>query len=318
MKKAIWITWENQIRNRSMSALLGAALYVFAHRGSRLKRYILCSYDTIKTVYKNRPDVVIAQNPSIFLNYLLLMVRPFFGFILVSDAHFGGVLDFIGSPLFQRILNFCNRSVNTVIVTNNAHADYIRSIGGSAIVCEDPLPDIDRYNTHPEEIEKMVLFICSFDIDEPYRLTFNAAKQLADDGYELYVTGNYSKVGILPAEYPHVRFLGFVPEHEFYEKLFQASIILDLTEHENCLVCGAYEAMAAEKPLVTSDRKCLRNFFEAGTLFSEHEESSLVYAIKTAYENRYKMKDEIRNWKFQVLIEQERKGKAIRSALGLV
>jgi glycosyltransferase involved in cell wall biosynthesis len=317
MKKAIWITWENQIRNRSMATLLGADLFVFAHKGSRLKRYIRCSSDTIKAIYNNHPDVVFAQNPSIFLNYLLIFIRPIFKFKLVSDAHFGGVIDFIGSSLFQRALDTCNRLVDMVIVTNKAHEEHIRSIGGNALVCEDPLPDLTDYNSSVTEIDKMILFICSFDIDEPYALVLDAAPLLQKDGFKIQITGNYSKINIEPANYPYVHFLGYLPEDAFYEKLFQASVILDLTSHENCLVCGAYEAMAAEKPLVTSDRLCLREYFQAGTVFTEHEDDKLIDAIKSAYINRDKMKLEIRNWKHRIIIEQTQKGKAIRSTLEL-
>jgi glycosyltransferase involved in cell wall biosynthesis len=317
MKKAIWVTWENQIRNRSMAAMIGADLYVFTYKGNRLKRYIYCTYNTIKTINSNRPDVVFAQNPSIFLNYLLIMVRPLWGFKLVSDAHFGGVIDFIGSRLFQRTLDICNKCVDAVIVTNKAHADYIFSIGGNAIVCEDPLPDLECYNSHVAEIDKMVLFICSFDTDEQYELAFDAAKYLQEDGFKLYVTGNYSKVNIKPAEYPHVCFMGFMPEQVFYEKLFQSSVVLDLTTHDNCLVCGAYEAMSAVKPLVTSDRKCLRDYFESGTVFTRHEINSLVEAIKFAYANRDSMKKDIRDWKFRIMEEQKQKSNFIRSFLGM-
>jgi hypothetical protein len=84
------------------------------------------------------------------------------------------------------------------------------------------------------------------------------------------------------------------------------------------MVCGAYEAMAAEKPLVTSDRKCLREFFEAGTIFTQHEEASLVKAIKTAYVNKKTMTDEISRWKSNILVMQKIKGNSIRSELGLV
>ena len=317
MKKAIWITWENQIRNRSMASLLGADLFVFAHKGSRLKRYVRCSLDTIKAISNNHPDVVFAQNPSIFLNYLLILIRPILKFKLVSDAHFGGVIDFIGSSLFQRALDTCNRLVDMVIVTNKAHEEHVRAIGGRALVCEDPLPDLADYNSSVTEIDKMVLFICSFDIDEPYGLVFDAAALLWKEGFKIYVTGNYSKINIKPVNYPKVHFLGYIPQDAFYEKLFQASVILDLTSHDNCLVCGAYEAMAAEKPLVTSDRQCLREYFQAGTVFTEHESDKLIDAIKAAYANRDTMKLEIRNWKHRIIADQLQKAKTIRSILGL-
>jgi glycosyltransferase involved in cell wall biosynthesis len=295
MKKAIWITWENQIRNRSMASLIGADLHVFAHKGSRLKRYLSCTYDTVKTIYSNRPDIVFAQNPSILLNYLLILIRPFCGYKLVSDAHYGGVISCQKYKYFQKVLDICNRLVDLVIVTNNDHAEYIKQIKGKALICEDPLPDIMRYSVE-ESNQKRVLYICSFDIDEPYINVFNAAELLHKDGFLIFVSGNYNKVNLDIEKYPFVNFLGYLPESEYYIKLFKSDIILDLTEFENCLVCGAYEAMAAEKPLVTSDTVCLRDYFNKGTVFTRHDELSIANAIKTAYQDRIKLKNEIKDW----------------------
>lgn len=310
MKKAIWITWEQQVRNRSMAAMLRADLYVILYSGGRMRRYFFCLMKTIATVLREKPNVVFAPNPSIVLNYLLLLARMVFRYTFVTDAHFGGIIAWNGSFLLQKALNFCNKSADLVIVTNSAHANYVQSIGGKALICEDPLPDLTKYYSGKETSGKIVFFICSFDVDEPHHVVFEAAKILAADGFKFYVSGNYTKEGIEPTEYPEVSFLGFTPEHQFYERLFQADVVVDLTENENCLVCGAYEAMVAEKPLVTSDTVCLRNFFDQGTVFTEHNSSSVAEAVRTAYLERSRLKAEIQKWKERrITTQNERKAK---------
>jgi hypothetical protein len=51
---------------------------------------------------------------------------------------------------------------------------------------------------------------------------------------------------------------------------------------ENCLVCGAYEAVALQKPLVTSDTSALRSYFSAGTVFTRHEPQAIARAVREA------------------------------------
>jgi len=165
MKNVIWITWENQMRNRSMSNALGIPLYVIDYKGSRYKRYIYCMIETFKILFREKPRVVFAQNPSIVLNYFLLVMRLFFHYKFISDAHFGGVEAFNGSQLFQMALDFNNRHADAVIVTNSDHARHVEEIGGIALICEDPLPDLSMYSEPSSKDGKIVFFICSYDID---------------------------------------------------------------------------------------------------------------------------------------------------------
>jgi len=317
MNNAIWFTWENQIRNKSMSSLLGAKLYVITYSGNRLLRYIYCMVSTLRILLKERPKYVFAQNPSILLIYFLLSVKILLRYKLISDAHYVGVISSDGRLMYQKILNLCNRMVDLVIVTNQGHKDYIHKNGGRAVICEDPLPDIIDYYTDETNDEKMVYYICSFDFDEPYDVAFNAAKSLIEHDYKIYVTGNYRRVNINPMKYPHITFLGYIQLDQYYNNLFKCNVVLDLTENENCLVCGAYEAMAAEKPLVTSDSTCLRSYFTKGTVFTKHDEDSIANAIEGAYRDRNILKDDIRQWKDEIKNRQEKNMLNIWNMLGI-
>jgi glycosyltransferase involved in cell wall biosynthesis len=297
MLNSIWITWENQVRNVSMASMLDVKLYVIHYTGSKLLRYIRCIYKTIIIILKDRPHTVFAQNPSLVLIILLLCLRFYFNFKLVSDAHFAGVMSFSGNFVLQNALDLCNKYVDLVIVTNDEHVQHIIGIGGNAVVCEDPLPDIMKYYKDDFCEDKLVLYICSFDIDEPIAVAFEAAKLLAKDGFKFFVTGNFNKRNINVSEYSNITFMGYVSTADYYNLLFKSNVVLDLTESENCLLCGAYEAMSAVKPLVTSDTKILRHYFNLGTVFTNHDPISLANAIREAYINRLALKNEILYWK---------------------
>jgi glycosyltransferase involved in cell wall biosynthesis len=310
----VWIAWERQLRNRSLASRLGATLHEFDDPGPRLTRYLRCSMRTIRLLRRERPSVVFAPNPSLVLGCLLLALRNVFGFRFVSDAHFAGVEASGGARWLQRILDRFNRQPNLVIVTTDAHAQKIREVGGKPFVCQDPLPHIPEPTWGAsEQRDKTVLFICSFDIDEPFEAAFEAARLLRGEGYRMEVTGNFRRADVEPESFPDVDLLGFVSHDEYYARLRSCSVALDLTEHDNCLVCGAYEALATSKPLVLSGTPALRDYFDRGTVFTRHEPEAIADAIRRAYEGREKLTSDATEWKSEAQQRMEEKLKALRA-----
>lgn len=318
--EAIWVTWETQPRNHSMSRELDVPLHVFDFRGGRVQRQLRAIRETLRLLWSRRPAVVFAPNPSLVLTYMLLMCRHLFGFRFVCDAHYGGVVDVTGSRLVQRLLNFANRHADLVIVTNDGHAERVRRCGGTPFVCPDPLPRIPPANGRPPLMngaEKSVLFICSYDADEPFHEVFEAARALADHGFRLFASGRYGRAGITAGAHPHVELLGFVDRATYDAFLNNVDIVLDLTTWQDCLVCGAYEAMAAGKPCVLSRTKALSELFTHGTVFCSHEPSAIVDAVLRAYEQRSALKSQICEWTTQHQRRTRDRVQALRATLQL-
>ena len=251
----------------------------------------------MRLIERRRPDIVFAPNPSIVLTCLLLALKFVLGYRFATDAHYAGIVATNGSWMVQKVLDFCNRHADLVIVTNEEHQRYVRSIGGSAVVCEDPLPDIQRYAKDVDEKTKRIFCICSFDVDEPYVEIFHAAEILQAEGYSFYVSGNYKRAGVVREQWPHVNVLGYVSVEEFYLRLAESQVVVDLTMQENCLLCGAYEAMALNKPLVTSKTMVLQEYFTGGAVFVRHEPEAIAEGIRKAYNKRGELKQEIEEWK---------------------
>jgi glycosyltransferase involved in cell wall biosynthesis len=313
--QAVWITWENQVRNRSMSKRLGVDLFVVLSRRRRLFRYAICSVRTLAIIAKRKPSVVFVQNPSIVLTCLALAFRRILRYRVAIDAHLAGVVSPTGNRTMQKALDFCNRRADLVIVTNAAHQKHVESLGGRSMVCEDPLPDIAGFLHGNSEEEKGVFLICSFDVDEPFIEVLKASQLLEREGFRLSVSGNFRKAGIEPSSWPLVTFTGFIPEHEFYSRLAKSQVVVDLTTQENCLVCGAYEAMAMKKPLVTSNTAALREFFNAGSIFVEHDAPSIAAGIQAAYTRRFELNHDIEKWAAEVTEDNLKKSAAIRRHL---
>src|SRR5207247_580587 len=83
----IWITWETQRRNRTLSAALGATLSEFDINARPVVRYCKLLWRTLGLLRQSKPDLIIAQNPSLVLAlftcwYGRLCRKP-----VVVDAH---------------------------------------------------------------------------------------------------------------------------------------------------------------------------------------------------------------------------------------
>jgi Glycosyltransferase len=252
---------------------------------------------TVAIIHRIRPDVVIATNPSIVLGILLLFLRGWYGFKLVSDAHHGGVTTARSRRCLQRLVDFHNAHVDLAIVTNETHARFLASLGTPAYVCQDPLPDIPKaVNSRPASGHRSVFLISSFDADEPYEAAFEAFRGLQKDGFALFVSGNYRKAKTDLSRFPWVNFLGFLPTDEYYAYLRSASIVMDLTTMENCLVCGAYEALAAGKPLIVSRTVALSEYFGDAVVLTDNTSEAIRESVLSAFAQRDQLVQRTRDW----------------------
>jgi glycosyltransferase involved in cell wall biosynthesis len=128
-----------------------------------------------------------------------------------------------------------------------------------------------------------VLFVCSWAADEPYMEVIEAARLLGPD-VDILITGNSRgrehKIGRgLPS---NVVLTGFLDDSAYDELLQDSDLVIDLTAREDCLVCGAYEAMAASRPLLLSDTRALRQYFDRGTLFTSNHADDIARQTRTA------------------------------------
>jgi glycosyltransferase involved in cell wall biosynthesis len=267
-KEIVWITWESQRRNREICKSFGIPLYELAEIDeieNRFSKYIQGIGKTIKILLDSRPGIVFCQNPSIVLAFLLVILKRIFGMTVFVDSHNAGIFPKEGnSPLLNRLARFIQRNADTTIVTNNALRLHVEGNGGRSFVLPDKVPCFPIPKIRSLKGKYNFLFICTFASDEPYVEVFEAARDI-DPGIFIYVSGNYSKKGVKQASLPgNVILLGFIPEEEYIEMLNSVDATIVLSERENCLLCGAYETVAVEKPMILSNKKALTEYFNKG------------------------------------------------------
>jgi glycosyltransferase involved in cell wall biosynthesis len=296
-KRFLWIDWGRNVRSQTLSRRLKVALEEISGDGGRLRRYIRGVRRTVAIIKNRRPDVVIATNPSIVLGFLLLFLRRSYGFMLVSDAHHAGVRAFNEAWLLQRLLDFHNARVDLAVVTNESQARFLSSLGTRAYVCQDPLPDLPKARQSSITTgDRSALLVCSFGPDEPYEAVFEAFAGLQKDGFTLFVSGNYKKAKTDLSRFPWVRLLGFLPTDQYYEYLLSVSVVIDLTTREDCLVCGAYEALAAEKPLIVSRTLALKDYFGEAAVLTDNTSEAIRESVLAAFARREELARKAKDW----------------------
>lgn len=292
--KRIWITWENQRRNKGISSAAECELYEILYSNTGIIRYIKSLCKTACILTKNRPDVVVAQNPSIILAAYIVLLKYIFRYTSIIDAHNAGLFPYENKIRLLTIISKAIQKLSDLtIVTNKELAKVVSTNKGRAFVLPDRLPD------PPEVISQYQLsgkhnlaFICSFSSDEPYNEVIAAARNIPND-IHIYITGKYpGKINVdeLPS---NVKMLGYIPDNDYWSLLSSVDGIIVLTTRENCLVCGAYEAVALKKPMILSNTMAIKNYFSLGTVYTNPGSKDIQSAILCFLDSKGRLAEEV-------------------------
>jgi glycosyltransferase involved in cell wall biosynthesis len=144
-----------------------------------------------------------------------------------------------------------------------------------------------------------------------------AARRLGGEEVTVYFSGNPVRPAVdwrigAPA---NVKFTGFLPMHDYVDTIFSADIVVVLTTVDHCLLCGCYEAVAAEKPLITSDTAALRRHF-FGAEFVHHDVGSLATGIRRVLANPEHFRAQSKVMRTELTVEWKRQFSELEAAIG--
>jgi len=291
MNSAVWLTWERQRRNASMASLLGVEYCELISNKSRLLRYCGLIKRTFGLLRAKRPKLIFYQNPSIVLSivvvlYKILSLREV---VIVGDYHNGGLFP----PKGAAIVPFLIRHTNLVLVSNDNLVETIHRWGGEGVAFPDPLPDIVYAGPDESNARPQVLFICSWADDEPINEVINAGMTLPE--VDVLITGKV-RLDRCPAAgniTDNIKLTGFLPEADFERLLGGVDLIMDLTTRDDCMVCGAYEAVSVGKPVILSDNPVSKRYFERGVLFTNNTSTDIALKIADGLKRISELEQEV-------------------------
>jgi glycosyltransferase involved in cell wall biosynthesis len=217
--------------------------------------------------------------------------------LVVMDAHNEAVEPVIYPWTVVRALaHWAVRRADFTMVTNRFLAEKVLALGGNPLVLPDPLPEVS-----PAPVRAFggaagvrLLVIATYAADEPIAAILESARQLV--GYaEFQFTGNCHKLepSVIASAPPNVTFLGFVRDEDYWDRMRDAHAVVDLTLSDDCLVCGAYEAVALGRPLLLSDTRALREYFRQGAVYCAPEPAAIVNAIRRLRAEYSRLSEEV-------------------------
>jgi glycosyltransferase involved in cell wall biosynthesis len=290
---ALWVSWNAHRRTTGLCAEWNLPLHVIPHARGRLfqrLRWFEQAGRTLALLRRTNPAILFVQNPSLLLSTLALASRRYFGYTLVVDAHNEGVRPFMRPGRFvawltRRLL----KGADATIVTNPALEKDVTAAGGRALVLPDRMP-APELPAKAAAINKatLVAVISTFLPDEPVAAIVAAATTLPEVHFAF--TGDVRRFRHKDIELPsNVRLTGYLADEAFWKLLAQADVICDLTLKPDCLVCGAYEALALAKPMVLSDNPATREIFGSAAVLTDNSAAGIACAVATAVEQRERL-----------------------------
>lgn len=291
----IFLVWApDSERAKGISDRLDADLYMMSFKFRR-KIYSPIKYPflflkSLSFLKDQKADTVICQAPPIFCPMAAMAYKLFFNrkANVLIDLH-SAALEKPWSHLKPLNTAVMKRAA-AVMVSNHEARDYVLEENNvEAIVLEDRVPDLDGAYKTAERKDDATLKIAvpsSFAYDEPVAEILYAAAALRDAKF--YLTGDSSRLGreLLEKKTDNVIFTGFLKKEEYVGLLRDSDAVMALTTRDRTLLSGGYDAIALQKPLITSNWGPLRRYFDKGTIHVDNSASEIVTAVQTVRQRK--------------------------------
>ncbi len=284
--KKIFLAWKPSCtRSHNQSKHFGAKdiyIYPFSEKRSYLLlflRYGVSFFITLKTLFREKADVVFTLNqPPLLIIAVFLYTRVFGGYFIL-DSHSAAFNDVKWKwflPFYRLISSRALLNINT----NEQHQNLVKSWGGRSVVISDvPIDHVEQYL--PIDVsEKSIAVVSSFMFDEPIEEIWKAARMLP--GVIFYVTGNYKKISssIIRNTPSNIHLTGYISVRDYFSLLVSVKAIMVLTTRDNTMQMGAYEALSLEQPIITSDWAILQKSFGEGAVYTDNSAESIAKGVR--------------------------------------
>lgn len=279
-----FITWYPSCRRSDAlaKALGGVSRLIhymdFKHPIQAPFKYVLQTLATLRQLWRDKPEVILVASPPVFA------VIPVWFYCVFTSSRFGidahtGVFDDPRWTWLLPLTRFLARSAATTIVTNAFLAETVQRWGAQVVVIGDVPVEFPRVQPAQLGNGSHVAVINTFSQDEPLDEVLAAAYSLPQVTF--HITGNQKharhQYKLVPPS--NVRFTGWLSEEDYASLLLAADLAMCLTTHDHTMQRGAYEAMALEKPLITSDWELLRRTFCRGTIHVRNTATEIAAAV---------------------------------------
>jgi glycosyltransferase involved in cell wall biosynthesis len=295
--RATFIVWARDGKHsEQLAARLGASVHFvqWGRRGRALTlplRYLVQAAITWRHLLRERPAVVLVQNPPIFAVLACFLYARVAGARLVVSSHTAAFVEWGWSLPLHRAIS--RRAAATIVHNRDNQAATagwrcpivrIGYVPGELAAGEPYRFEADGFR---------VAVISTMAEDEPLDLVFAAAARMPD--VQFYVTGRAER---LPSRLRELRpanchLTGYLPYERYAALLRDAHVVLDLTLRDQTVLMGGFEAVALGTPLVTSDWPVLRDYFNPGAVHVPNTVEGICAGIRLAERDLARLREEV-------------------------
>lgn len=242
-------------------------------------KYVLQTLATLGQLRRDQPELILVASPPVIAVLAVWAYARLCRVPYVVDAH-TGVFDDPRWQWLSWLSRFLSRGAIATVVTNGFLKRRVEDWGARAFIIGDVPVDFAAVTPVDLGAGFHVVVINTYSQDEPLEEILAAAKALP--ACQFHVTGNprHARHNLNESVPANVRLTGWLSEAGYAGLLRAADVIVCLTTHNHTMQRGGYEAMALEKPLITSNWQLLRDTFSAGTVHVDNTPAAIAQAIQ--------------------------------------
>lgn len=296
--KVTFIVWARYHRRSELLAQhLGANIFYIAYgqKGRKLHtlvKYPVQAFKTWPILRRERPDIILVQNPPIFCALLAFFYARLYSAQYVIDSHTGAFI----SPGWRRFLGlhrWLSRRALATIVHNADQEKIVKSWGCRYCVIGFTPGDYSNEEPFPLDGKFNIAVICDFGSDDPLAEIFDAAAFLPE--VKFFVTGDSKRIPkpLLMRKPENCRLTGYISYGQYIGLLRGVDAVMDLVNRDHTLLMGGFEAVSLGKPLITTDWPVLREYFSTGTVHIRNTVEGVCDGVRRMQRDRSRLQREI-------------------------
>jgi hypothetical protein len=240
-------------------------------------RYAFLALRTLSLLGRQRPRVVLAQNPPIFLPILLVLTKPLYRFKLIIDHHAIWSIKTLRQPMLSQgiaaLERFASRHADSNMSPNNNWTRELRARGATdAFTYHDFIPkpatntQKDREWTANPLPPHHFLVIAAHGGHPQELLEEEIAAVSGLQDYLLVITGKREKLGQRIARLAtssNVMYPGYLDDASYEALKRSADVALSLSTEINTVPHAIHEYLAYGIPTIVLKDSLLRSLFDA-------------------------------------------------------
>jgi glycosyltransferase involved in cell wall biosynthesis len=273
-------------------------------------RYAFLALRTLSLLDRERPKIVLAQNPPIFLPVLLVLMKRLYGFKLVIDHHAIWSMKTLRQPLLSQgiavLERFASKRANANMSPNNNWTRELRARRATdAFTYHDfiPQPTMTDGGSQNSEwasfpLPPHLFLVTAGHGGHPQELLEEEVAAIGRlDGFILVITGKREKLAHRIAKLnppSNVIYPGYLDDAHYEALKRNADVALSLSTELNTVPHAIHEYLAFGIPTIVLKDPLLRSLFDGAIVEIEDARPETVGQALTRITQNSTFRDQLR------------------------